>query len=124
MLKIGLNNNSIEFKVEVENTTFDKVKPRLVIEVNNDITIIPLKINKEGIVKGDINLKENWSNKEGNIKLEIINENNYFVPFEKKVFFNHVPPTPRPIIKEVKNLFTIDNSLDFNNEINNFFKGK
>ena len=102
MLEIRPNNNFIEFQLEVENTTLDKVTPRLVVEINNTINIIPLTVNENGIVKGDILLKEEWDNQEGKIKLEIINESNYFIPFESKVRFFDIKTSKTDLIKEVK----------------------
>lgn len=104
MLRIGPNNNSIEFQIEIENTTFDKIQPRLVVEVSGNSILIPLKVDKNGIVKGDIPLKENWNDKEGKLKLEIINESNYFVPFEQDILFEGINPTPKTIVKEAKTI--------------------
>lgn len=146
MLEIGPKNNSIEFKLEVENTTLDKISSRLVIEVNGEVTLIPLQIDNNGVVKGNIPLGKNWDDKIGSLKLEVINESNYFVPFEKKVLFSN-PQLKQPIIKEFKTTPTpthkpthipivskvikenkvvipSKNLLDLNKEINNFFKLK
>jgi hypothetical protein len=152
MLEIGPRNNTIEFHLEVENTTLDKISSRLVVEVNNNITLIPLEINAEGVVSGDIELNESWNGKKGNLKLEIINENNYFSPFEKEVVFKlpkgfrssaqtqPLPPIEKPtlypeidysaqlenqsLIKESKTIFRNLDLMDLNSEIDNFFKVK
>ena len=145
MLEISPKNNTIEFKLEVENTTFNQVESRLVVEVDNNITLIPLTVDKNGVVKGDISLDEKWNGRQGNLKLEIINENNYFTPFKKEVIFS-VPVTPKVTLKEVKiptkiNLkelrkehqdlikeskttLSTKDLLDLNSEIDNFFKVK
>lgn len=104
MLKITPNNNNIEFQLEVENTTFNKISPRLIVEVGGKTSIIPLKVSSDGVVKGVIELNESWNEKEGKIKLEIINESNYFIPFEKEVYFSDIKEKPKTTIKEVKTL--------------------
>lgn len=104
MLKLGTENNAIEFKIEVENTTLDKVNPRLVVEVNNTSTILPLKVDSNGVVKANIPLEESWEGKKGNLKLEIINESNYFVPFEKEVEFSGIVHAPKAVVTEVKTI--------------------
>jgi hypothetical protein len=112
--------------------------------VNGEVSLIPLKIDKNGVVKGNIPLGKNWDDKVGNLKLEVINESNYFVPFEKVVLFSN-PQPKQPIIKEFKTTKTPSknlvnqtskvikenklfipnqNLLDLNKEINNFFKSK
>jgi hypothetical protein len=144
MLKIGPKNNNIEFKLEVENTTLDKISSRLVVEVNGEVSLIPLQIDKNGVVKGNIPLNKTWDEKVGNLKLEVINESNYFIPFEKVVLFSN-PQPKQPVIKEFKTTETPNetpikqtskvikenklfipsqNLLDLNKEINNFFKSK
>ena len=143
MLEISPKNNTIEFQLEVENTTIDQVTSRLVVEVDNNAVLIPLNTSYDGVVNGKIALKEEWEGKIGRLKLEVINENNYFVPFEKTVFFRNIPQTikapvrevkstpqpsfkPKPVAKPItehkKSPVTKNKTEDLSSEIQNFFK--
>lgn len=143
MLEISPKNNTIEFQLEVENTTIDQVSSRLVVEVDNDAILIPLNTSYDGVVNGKIALKEEWEGKIGRLKLEVINENNYFVPFEKTVYFKNIPQTTKTPVREVKSTpqpsftskpvakpitehkkspVTKNKTEDLSSEIQNFFK--
>lgn len=143
MLEIGSKNNILEFKLEVENTTMDQITSRLIVEVDDNITLIPLYTAFDGMVKGSIPLKEEWEGKGGYIKLEVINENNYFIPFEKPVVFRNIEssiktsvksvktqpqptPTPKvyskPILETKKTTPSKSSKEDLSSEIKNFFK--
>ena len=102
MLKITPQNNSIEFQLKVENASLQKTSTRLIVEVNNTNTIIPLLIDKDGTCKGDIPLNESWDGKKGKIKIEVIAEGSYFEPFNKEVEFENIPKTPKASIQEIK----------------------
>lgn len=102
MLKITPQNNSIEFQLKVENASLQKTSTRLIVEVNNTNTIIPLLIDKDGTCKGDIPLNEAWDGKKGKIKIEVIAEGSYFEPFNKEVEFEKIPKTPKASIQEIK----------------------
>ena len=101
MLKITPQNNSIEFQLKVENASLQKTSTRLIVEVNNTNTIIPLLIDKDGLCKGDIPLNESWDGKKGKIKIEVIAEGSYFEPFNKEVEFEKIPKTPKASIQEI-----------------------
>lgn len=145
MLEISPKNNTIELQLEVENTTIDQVSSRLIVEVDDNMVLIPLNTSYDGVVNGKIPLKEEWEGKIGRLKLEVINENNYFVPFEKTVFFTNIPqitkspvkevrsvqpvqPAPRPkpiakpIIEHKKSPAPKNKPEDLRSEIQNFFK--
>jgi hypothetical protein len=101
MLQITPLNNTIEFKLQVENASIKDTSTRLIIELKDDNLIVPLSIDKYGNCKGIIPLNENWDGKKGNIKIEVITEGNYFQPFEKNVIFEGLNTKPKATINEV-----------------------
>ena len=58
MLKITPSNNLIEFQLQVENASLDKTTARIILEVNNVNTIIPMEMDSDGKCTGEIPLKE------------------------------------------------------------------
>jgi len=101
MLQITPLNNTIEFKLQVENASIKDTSTRLIIELKDDNLIVPLSIDEYGNCKGIIPLNENWDGKKGNIKIEVITEGNYFKPFEKNVIFEGLNTEPKATINEV-----------------------
>jgi hypothetical protein len=102
MLKITPSNNLIEFQLQVENASLDKTTARIILEVNNVNTIIPMEMDSDGKCTGEIPLKEEYEGKIGDIEIEIIADNTFFKPFTKKVIFEGIPKQPKITIKELK----------------------
>jgi hypothetical protein len=101
MLKITPKNNIIEFQIELENSTINETSTRLIVKVGDDSDIVPLSLDSNGNVKGEIPLKENWEGKRGNIIIEVITSDVYFSPFEQEVIFEDIPKSPKATIKEI-----------------------
>lgn len=101
MLKITPKNNIIEFQIELENSTINETSTRLIVKVGDDSDIVPLSLDSNGNVKGEIPLKENWDGKRGNIIIEVITSDVYFSPFEQEVIFEDIPKSPKATIKEI-----------------------
>jgi hypothetical protein len=102
MLKITPSNNLIEFQLQVENASLDKTTARIILEVNNVNTIIPMEMDNDGKCTGEIPLKEEYEGKIGDIEIEIIADSTFFKPFTKKVIFEGIPKQPKITIKELK----------------------
>ena len=87
MLVINPNNNQIEFQLTLENAEYSEATVRLVVEVNDTITVVPLDIADGGICKGELPLHENWDNTQGKVTVEVIAKNTHFIPFTREVLF-------------------------------------
>jgi hypothetical protein len=102
MLKITPSNNLIEFQLQVENASLDKTTARIILEINDTNTIIPMEMDSDGKCTGEIPLKEEYEGKIGDIDIEIIANDTFFKPFTKKVIFEGIPKQPKITIKELK----------------------
>lgn len=100
MLVITPKSNLIEFQLKLENATLQETTARMVVEVGDTTTVIPLEIADGGWVVSELPLNENWDSQKGNISLEVIAKNTYFKPFTREVMFEGIEST-KPAILEV-----------------------
>lgn len=100
MLVINPENNLIEFQLKLENATLQETSARMLIEVEDSTTVVPLEISDGGWVVGELPLNEAWDSKKGIISLEVIAKNTFFKPFTREVMFEGLEVL-KPAILEV-----------------------
>ena len=75
--------NNFECNIKIQGAPIDKTVVRLVVESSSGNVIYPGKINSDGICSVKVHNLKTFLNESstGNIKLEVIADNTYFVPW-------------------------------------------
>lgn len=102
MLELTRKNNHIDFQLQTENVNIQETKVRLLVEVDGNITVHPLKLPLSGHVQGRIPMNEAYHNKSGKIFIEVVAEDTYFKLHEQEVKFNCPSLKKNVQISEVK----------------------